>query len=221
MPTVAAMLITRGRQQWAAQALACFQAQTYEPKALLVLDDADDPSFPTPPDYPNVRYGLLEKRLTIPEKRNMAAEMIKSEVICHWDSDDWNAPTRIADQVKLLSESGKAVCGFHSLLFFDEASRRAFKYIGDHKYAVGTSLMYLTSWQQDHPFRPGSGTPTWGEDNEFVDDARKRDQLIAVDGGALAVARIHNENTCIKKIGGETVSYRPVPLEALPQGFIR
>lgn len=219
MKSVAAMLITRGRQRWAEQALACFQSQTYEPKALLILDDADDPSFPTPPDYHNVAHGLMEKRLTIPDKRNLAAEMAKSDYICHFDSDDHSEPTRISDQVRLLEESGRSVCGFHSLLFYEEQSGRAYKYVGDHQYSLGTSLMYLKSWHKDHPFRPGHPDPNVGEDNAFVKEAREAGQLIAVDGGQLMVARTHQDNT--SRRNSDSLEYRHVPLEALPRGFIR
>lgn len=219
MKAVAAMLITRGRQQWAAQALACFQAQTYEPKWLLIIDDADDPSFPIWPVFPNVRYCLSSKSLTIPEKRNLAAGMIEAPYICHFDSDDHSEPTRISDQVRLLEESGRSVCGFHSLLFYEEQSGRAYKYLGDHLYSLGTSLMYLKSWWKDHPFRPGHPDVNVGEDNAFVREARERDQLIAVDGGQLMVARTHSANTSPRN--PHAMEYRPVPLDALPLGFPR
>lgn len=221
MKSVAAMLITRGRQRWAAQALACFQAQTYEPKFLLIVDDLDDASFPSKPDYPNVWYGLIEKPLTIPEKRNIAADVAVADLICVFDSDDWSAPTRLEDQVRLLEESGKQVAAFHSMLFYHEEWNRAFKYVGDHLSGVGTSLLFTKSFWEDHPFRCDPKTPNVGEDNAMCKAARERGQIITTDAQQLMVARIHQGNTSVKKTGAEGMEYRSVSLDALPSGFPR
>src|SRR5262245_29017995 len=99
------MMPTRGRREFASQALACFLAQTYPAKELVILDDADDPSFPNkeglPRDDASIRY-LVGARRTIPIKRNLIAEAAAGELICHFDSDDWQHPERLSTQVKFL-----------------------------------------------------------------------------------------------------------------------
>src|SRR6185503_11310823 len=132
---------TRGRRVWANQALKCFLAQTYEHKDLIILDDEDNPSFPISPKYPNVAHILLKERMSIPDKRNMAARVATGDIIWHLDSDDWSAPNRMKEQVNLLEESGKALVGYHSLIFHDE-TRGAWYFKGHQGYPMGTSQCY-------------------------------------------------------------------------------
>lgn len=222
MKLVSAILPTRGRQKWAAQALTCFLDQTYPAKQLIILDDEEDPSFPDPPDLDDVCYFRSPGHLSIPRKRNTCCEMSDTEMICHWDSDDYSAPTRIADQVKLLEESGKAVAGFHSLLFYVEQTRQAFKYTNDKTFALGTSLMFKKSFWLQHPFRQDpNALPGVGEDSVFVKAALNAGELISVDAGQLMVARIHDSNTSPKILDGAQTSYRPVSVDSIPAGFFQ
>lgn len=212
MTLVSAVLVTRGRREWARQALDCFLAQTYEPKNCFVIDDADDPSFPNIVNHPNVGHVLLNERLSIPAKRNMAARLATGEILMHFDSDDWSAPERMADQVKRLEESGKMVTGYHSILFHD--GNRAAKYEGHPPYACGTSLAYLKSFWESHNFNEGLVVH---EDNHFVSAAQDCQQIVSVDAGQLMCARVHAGNTDKKSMDRFTA----VPLEALPEGFPR
>lgn len=215
-PVCTAIMPTKGRPRYAAQALQSFIDQDYPWKFLIILDDREDRSFASSPDYPNVWYGLLDKTLNIPTKRNLAVQMAKSEMIMHWDDDDVSGPTRMREQVKLLQESGRHVCAFHSIFFYDEQSNRATKYLGDHQYGIGTSLCYLRTFWEAHPFQENLQV---GEDNEFIKAARERNQLISVDGGGLIVARTHAMNTSPRN--PHALEYRSVSLDALPSGFPR
>ena len=219
MTLVSAIMPTRGRRQWAQQALDCFLAQTYESANLVILDDDEERSFYFAESYyPKVVHYLVPGKLSIAEKRNLAVQAANGSIICHFDSDDWSAPTRIADQLKLLEESGKDVCGFYGVLFYDEIHKRALKYVSGPDYAVGTSLMYRKSFWEGHRFQKGHPNPNVGEDNRFVRAARDANELVSVDGGSLIVARLHAHNTSVKN-PYQGMEYRPVPLEALPAGF--
>jgi glycosyltransferase involved in cell wall biosynthesis len=221
MKLVSAIMPTRGRKEWAAQALKCFLDQTYPEKELIILDDMDDRSFDEKIGFmwPDVRYFVFPgSRFNIPYKRNRCCEVAHGETIMHWDSDDWSAPDRMANQVSTLEESGRQVTGFHSMLFYEEHSGRCFKYLNDESYALGTSLTYLKSFWQSHPFNE---TLKDGEDNQFVKEAMRATQLVSVDAGQLMVARIHPNNTSPKDLGGTQTSYVPVPRETLPEGFFR
>jgi glycosyltransferase involved in cell wall biosynthesis len=219
MKLVSAIMPTRGRQQWAEQALESFLGQTYPDKELIILDDMDDRSFARfgvlpPPE--NVIYRLLETRETIPQKRNHACRIANGSIIVHWDSDDHSAPTRLEDQVRRLEQSGKAVTGYHSMLFFDEDGWRAYHYTNNPEYAVGTSLAYLKSWWASHPFNENLRA---GEDNEAVHAARKEGQLVTADAAALMVARIHGGNTDRKNIAPGQLNFRQVPIDLIPKAF--
>src|SRR5438128_1089434 len=113
---VSCIMPTRGRREWAAQAVQCFLSQTWPDKELLILDDTDDASFPHAAGIPfpffsnhagpPIMYFRRSERWSIGRKRNELARIASGEAICHFDDDDWAAPDRIATQVRLLEESG-------------------------------------------------------------------------------------------------------------------
>jgi glycosyltransferase involved in cell wall biosynthesis len=217
MILVSAIMPTRGRQKWAAQAVRCFLAQTYPCRELIVWDDADDPSFPDGlPADGHVEYVRETARLKISQKRNRCAGMALGDVILHWDSDDWSAPERMADQVVRLEETGKAVTAYHAMYFYDEATDRAYRYRGAKGVGIGTSLAYLQTWWTGHPFDERLDTE---EDNRFLRQAEAQHQLITADADRLMVARIHAGNTAPKQTA--SVPYRPAPRGDLPKAFFQ
>lgn len=219
MLLVSGIMPTRGRPELAAKALQCFLAQSYPTRELIILDDLDEPSFPEFPEsaslYENQVTYVRCERSSIPAKRNRCCALAAGEFIIHYDSDDHSAPERMADQVKRLEDSGKAVTGYNSLLFYYELLAKAYQYRGsDANYAVGTSLCYLKSWWESHPF---DETKKIGEDNAFVFAAMTADRIVSVDGGNMMVARIHDGNTGKKHIPSS--GYSAVPLERIPPEF--
>ena len=199
------------------KALACFEAQTWPALELVILDDTDDPSFPQPPAGDNVVYEALPNRAVVGTKRNIANALARGEIIVHWDSDDWSDPGRIADQVERLMSSGRAITGYHSMLFYDETTGAAYKFHATPgRYALGTSLCYRKDWWKANTF-PEKAV---GEDNAFIQPALRgiHKQLITTGAEQLMVARIHRGNTSPKDPRHE--QYRPVARELLPPQFL-
>lgn len=199
---------TRGRQAFAKQALDCFMSQTYPNKELVILDDSDEPSFPDGVDIPGVRYYSGERR-NIPTKRNLCCGYAKDGIIMHFDSDDWSAPERMADQVNRMMESGKEFTGYHTMLF--HSPNGVFRYQGRKNYAIGTSFAFTKSFWNRHPFPEAKDLSS---DNAVVYGSPG--ELISVDAGQLMVARIHGGNTNPKKLGP---SFKPVWASDLPAEF--
>ncbi len=216
MRLVTCIMPTRARNVWAAIAVNSFIMQTYPNKQLIILDDRQEPSFTEVPRSPAVSYLRSDSR-SIAEKRNILCGLAAGDLVCHLDDDDFSAPERIADQVQRLEASGKPVTGYHSMLFYESNPERAAKYVNNapNFYALGTSLMYRREWAMAHPFRLDKDA--WGEDNNFVSDARSEGNLISVDAGQLMVARAHAGNTNQKDL--TKVDYRAVPLSAIPERF--
>jgi glycosyltransferase involved in cell wall biosynthesis len=215
---VSGILPTRGRSEWAQQAVECFLAQDYPDKELVIADDGDDPSFNYSAlsnlffgHYP-VLYFILDQRMSIPLKRNYLVGKANGEYIAHFDSDDWSDPGRLSDQLDRLEDSGKAVTGYREMLFFDEARQKLGVYRGDSNYVLGTSLMYRREWAIAHPFSPELAV---GEDNNFVFVAAFENQLVTALGRGLQVARVHPGNTS----GKDVDYYTGLPLSHLPIGF--
>lgn len=218
---------TRGRKEMARQAVKCFQSQTYLDRELLILDDADDPSFP---EYAplgeahlgNIRYVRMNQRLPIPEKRQKCCELSSGNVIAHFDSDDFSDPHRLQMQADYMEMSGKQVVGFHSMLFYDVEKKKAYKYHGLHNYAIGTSLFFKREFWQAHPWKDinaGKSSTGLASDTAFVKDAERVNELFVTDAGPLMVARGHSGDTGQKRFYKDP--FREVPLEALPASFPR
>lgn len=231
---VSAIMPTRGRQRLAAIAVISFLSQTYDNKELLILDDAEDPSF----DGFRLGYSPSQKieyisydgeRQTIAAKRNWLCDHARGDIIMHFDSDDWSSPDRMADQVARLTESGKALTGYNSMLFLNAYDDTAWKYHGHSQYyALGTSLAYRREWWASNPFpltrRVDQHTETAlivGEDNAMVNAAKRAGQIITVDADKRMVARIHDGNTCKKdcKVDLNGYSFKPVDMSELPKDF--
>jgi hypothetical protein len=235
---VSAIMPARGRAELAAKTVECFFNQSYPDKELLIYDDDDCPAFRTgvkSPTYPDDRIwhfwhscvSAKKEALSIAAKRNwLCARVPEENLIMHWDSDDWYSRDRMEHQVEMFRSSGKAVVGYHNLLFFDEDKKQGWKYWSHPNFfAVGTSLAFSPSWWKNNPFPLTRivGTSTVpllvGEDNVFVSAARRQRELFTVDGENHIVARIHSENTCKKDLNG--CSFRAVPNAKFPKEFFQ
>ncbi|RPJ87285.1 MAG: glycosyltransferase, partial [Acidobacteria bacterium] len=71
---VSAIMPTANRPQYVGSAITCFQAQTYEPKELLILDDGDSIKGLIPRDD-RIRYFQLEGRLVLGAKQNLGCDL--------------------------------------------------------------------------------------------------------------------------------------------------
>jgi glycosyltransferase involved in cell wall biosynthesis len=151
----------------------------------------------------SIRHVHLPERLTIGAKRNYATTFASGEIIAHWDDDDWSSPGRLAEQVAMLENSGKAVAGYHSMLFTDGPNWWRFSH--HQPYAIGTSLCYQKSFWQDHPFE----AKQIGEDGAFQKTAAKAKQLVSADGREMMVASVHPGNTSKKIVQNYAVVARP------------
>lgn len=212
---------TRGRPQLAQKAVQCFLSQTYPNKQLLILDDADEPSFRDPlvPLLPEVSYFRREgKRMNIAEKRNELCQFATGEIIMHFDDDDWSSPSRMADQVQRMEETAKQLTGYHSLLFYCASPEAFHKYHGKVNYGLGTSLAYTKAFWKQHPFHQASNKPH-GEDNNMIVAGRNANEIIAVDAEQRMVALIHSGNTCRKHVEG--AQYRKVDRSEFPDAFFK
>ena len=116
---------TFNRRAFVPQAIACFLAQDYEPRELIILDDGSDPVADLVPSDARIRYRRLSRRLNVGQKRNLACAEARGEIIVHWDDDDWSAPFRISYQVAELIGDQADLCGAARILYWDEEHDRA------------------------------------------------------------------------------------------------
>jgi glycosyltransferase involved in cell wall biosynthesis len=172
----------------------CFLQQQASNAEMLILSDGADVRDLVPDDD-RIRLIHLAGHPGIGDKRNFGCERSTGEFIAHWDDDDHSAPSRLADQLRRLEETGKSVTGYHSIRFTDGESW--WQYSGTPNYSVGTSLVYRREWWKRNRFR----SVQIGEDNQFVAVASAAGELVTADAGDLMHATIHNGNTSPRKMG--------------------
>jgi glycosyltransferase involved in cell wall biosynthesis len=179
---------TRNRRDFLPGAIACFLAQDWPDRELVIVDDGISVADLIPAAE-RIRYFHSRTRRNIGQKRNIACSRAEGSIICHFDDDDWYSPCRITDQVNRLIATGAPVTGYNEIVFASDELQRAWRYLGEPLYAVGTSLCYLHSYWEQHPFPDLEK----GEDNAFVKTAPK---IAVSDGCGQIVARLHGGNTC-------------------------
>lgn len=126
-PTVTAIMLVNGRPEMVDRSLKAFRAQTYRNKQLLIYDTSKNPLRPrlNPPWPIEQEHYAVDRgsNKTIGELRNQAIECCSSDIIVHWDSDDWSSPERISEQVALLEFSKKECVGYREMLFWEWVMR--------------------------------------------------------------------------------------------------
>lgn len=190
-PLVTAVMLTRDRQNMAALALQCFQNQTYPNKRLVILDTGNQPYIEEPQRIHKSFWKWMQHSgFAIGTLRNMANALAdpETEILIHWDDDDWSHPNRMAEQVQLIQDSGADVVGYRECLFWREPDLlddvpdvirthhpdRGFRerlngaaWLHTHaspREAVGSSLCYWRKVWQGGPFQSTSQ----GEDTNFL-----------------------------------------------------
>jgi glycosyltransferase involved in cell wall biosynthesis len=189
LPLVSCLCVTRNRREWLPKAIACFLAQDYENRELVIVADGEDVSDVVPVD-PRIKLLTLKQGpYTLGAKRNLGCMWLDAEIVAHFDDDDYSAPGRLTDQVTRLLESGKAVTGYNTLRYTD--GERSWMYLGTPLFAAGTSLVYRRDWWEKNPF-PSKDV---GEDRDFANEACWAHQMTAAPAGEFMYANFHEANT--------------------------
>lgn len=214
-PLISCILPTKNRAAYIPQAIHSYQSQTYPTKELIILDNGTDETETLIPPDPSISYTRISGDHTTGEMRNLCARLAKGEVIAHFDSDDWSAPTRLVDQVHRLGPWG-VLTGYNTLLFYDDRDKKCYFWKGiSIPFALGTSLCYRKDWWMTHPFLPMQV----GEDLKFFQEAMRGAgrYVHTVPGGQMMVARVHDHQTSRKALTSER--YCPIAYTELPEAF--
>lgn len=215
-PTVCAVMLANGRPEMVGRAIASFMRQEYPANRLRLLIFNTGPERSRDVEVMHLGWPIAEVMAQsngerIGTLRNRANLQFPSDIICHWDSDDWSHPNRIAEQVALLQSSGADCVGYREMLFWEQdqggmdALSAAWLYSHPStKYALGTSLCYWRRVWEANPFIDGNQ-----EDFHFVQKVRTVgigsigcEQVFAHAAfggqGPRMIASIHGGNTCSK-----------------------
>jgi glycosyltransferase involved in cell wall biosynthesis len=219
LPKVSCIMPCGYGDKYVEMALNCFFSQRYEGELqLVVLENNEQPLLQGLADVAFCTY-MQTKRKPVGALRNEAISKATGEVLVIWDEDDWHSTDRVARQVERLIQSGKAVTGWHSLLYYDEATGGTYRYVchpaDAGRYAIGMSHCFYRTWWEKHPY-----VEVGVEDKIFSDEAMHRNQLDSCDAGQLYVGRIHSSNTVDKRqYLGKHKQWPSVPRSEFPKEF--
>ncbi|MFV8754425.1 glycosyltransferase family 2 protein [Nannocystaceae bacterium ST9] len=194
-PLVTCIMPTANRRAFVPQAIQHFLAQDYPERELIVIDDGEDNIADLIPRVESVRYLRLDRRATLGEKRNLACERARGELIAHWDDDDWMGPQWLSSQVQTLIDQSADVCGLDKVFFYSPDTRQAWRYVydGAKPWVCGGTLCYTREFWQRVRF-PHVNV---GEDNALVWSAHPM-RLVVNGRNDLYVATVHRNNTSPK-----------------------
>jgi glycosyltransferase involved in cell wall biosynthesis len=227
-PTVTAVILTRDRPEMLLQAIKCVRAQTYETR-LLILNSGD-----SLPPRSTVHYRTALK--SIAALRNQANDLVRSDIIAHFDDDDWSHPRRIEEQVALLQASGADAVGYNQMLFWDARPElctgklprewpkaESWLYTGS---ILGTSLCYWRAAWERNPFRdPSENAGGNNEDADFLLRVKAVGQpsLLAEfnplepTGAPRMIARIHAGNASNPAYNRDEMAKYPAHWRRVPE----
>jgi glycosyltransferase involved in cell wall biosynthesis len=198
---------TRDRHRFVGQAIRYFLRQNYPKKELVIVDDGDQEISALVPDNDQIRYIRVEGIRSLGEKRNLACESSRGDLIAHWDDDDWMSVDRLERQASILISSGADVCGAKNLLHYRVNYGEAWLYRSDGNgtaWIAGGTLLYKRSLWEAYPF-PNIKV---GEDSSFI--ARiPDDRKLQMSDYSFYVALIHDHNTGAKVLSDPHWQRRP------------
>lgn len=200
VPLVSCIMPTYNRRSFVPLAIKYFLRQDYCNKELIVLDDGNDKIDDLVPDVTEIKYVALPAKLTIGEKRNLAIEYSRGDIIVHWDDDDWMDSRRISYQVEDMLREDADVSGINRVLFYDLRSGKHWLYVypGDRQtWLYGGALCYRKSYWAKKKFPPLD----IGEDTKFI-WSPPSGKMVALSNIEFYVGIIHSRNTCAKNLSG-------------------
>jgi len=197
LPRVSCLLVTRSsRLAFASRAIACFQAQTYPAKELLIIDDGPGADLArhlgASPD-PSIRLVRLPpENLPLGALRNAAVSRASGEYVMQWDDDDLAHPRRIELQMAALSTVGADAC----LL-------ARWQIWWPHRWRLATSKR--RAWEGSllcarRKLPPYDDQLRRGEDTPVVLRLASRERVAFLDAPWLYTYLVHGENTTDERL---------------------
>ena len=214
--SVCALCLTADRQRLTDRAVKCFLDQT-APAWMLIYDTGKTP-YDLSAELAQrsretghrivIAYDKLARTHKIGRLRNDAIQLTgTSEIIVHWDSDDWSDPRRLEVQLANIKQTG--VTCFLNMLFYDTRALQIQmmmqpslpgSVLGDaYEYdtakcgprnVIGTSLMYRRCIWESHPFNQNA---VIGEDTQWARMITTR--RVECVSAPLMIAEVHGGNS--------------------------
>lgn len=186
-----------GRERFARVAVRSFQAQTYQPRELVILNQSlglpqtyrilADEFFQHPhigeykaKDY-TIREIMAPTAKTLGDARNQTLEMARGEWMLPWDDDDFSHPDRITQQ--MARRNGQRAVVPTNYICYSFPNNTA--YVQRHRWCSGLMLFPRTDWR----YEPKPSSEDWSLMELFPDRIRWENP------SHLYIRSYHGENT--------------------------
>ena len=194
-PLISCICITLEKPKMLNLAIACFEAQTYENKQLVIL--YEDFDYATTEYIRRRTFSMSIKvieaksnpKKTLGELRNIAIEQSDGEFICQWDDDDWYHVNRLQYQFDFLDCAKRSGSILRYWIVLDAMSNRL--YISNSRNWEGSilcrkELLLLKKYDKISK----------GEDSEVITFLCENDHLVKIDKvTGIYVYIYHGKNT--------------------------
>jgi glycosyltransferase involved in cell wall biosynthesis len=147
-PLVSAILLSNNLRM-AAVALDGFLSQDYEPRELIVVDDAAGTMEEMAGGDARIRCVRPGEGVSEGAKRNLACSAARGKIVLQWDEDAWRSPSFIRYVVEQMLLRRADICCLSPSLWYDPASAEAWMYHHplDHGFrAAGAAAFRRNVW---------------------------------------------------------------------------
>jgi glycosyltransferase involved in cell wall biosynthesis/GT2 family glycosyltransferase len=117
--SVSCVMPTRGRPEFALQAVRYFQRQHHADAELVIVEDGSPELADRLPRDPRIRLVSSDGARSIGALRNLACQEASGDVIVQWDDDDWHGPERLSRQLAPIADGSADITALRDALIFD------------------------------------------------------------------------------------------------------
>jgi len=207
-PLVSCVCVTRNRVPMLRRAVACFRAQTYQPRELVILYETDDLAtcaYVETLREPMIRLVASRAGIPLGALRNTAIEQSRGHYVAQWDDDDWYAPNRLAVQIGVLQVKQVSACVLATVIMYDELTGNAF--LPQQRTWEG-SLVAEKAALPPYPALPRA------EDTDVIEKLLRDGKLVSIVRPELFIYTFHGSNTWDRIHWGELLrGSRALPQE--------
>lgn len=214
---ITCLCVTRKRVPLLRRAVACFLAQTYTSRELIVVFESDDSATR---DYlatlKDARIRPLEipiaPKLSLGHLRNLSLKAVAGRYMAQWDDDDWYAPARLAEQIAAMRSSASPACVLSQWVMYDEVTGAA--YLSQKRTWEGSLVAEVNAVAAYADFRRGEDTPA-------IAQMEREGKLLLLDNPWLYVYVYHGQNTWERGHWRRVLVRNAQPLTAAQTGQVR
>jgi glycosyltransferase involved in cell wall biosynthesis len=204
LPFVTIVTPTYNRRRFIPHLIQMVENQDYKKDRMewIVLDDGQeevkDLFDEAAKRIPNLRYILLDEKLTIGAKRNRLNDEAKGSIIVAMDDDDYYPPCRVSAVVNALNDRKNTaieLCGASEIYMYYSDIQKIYK-LGPYNpnHATNGTMAWRSSYAKTHRY---DEDVTHSEERSFLDDYKNK--MIQLDPFKVMLVMSHSDNTFDKK----------------------